>query len=618
MAKHTLRTIDTAPGLADHLGCTFVNKPTLVYLLIAALAGCTDPPATKSPAVIRFQTAHAGRVSLNVRRADGTLASQLLSGVPLSAGNHEIAWDGLAGGAPLPPGTYTWHAVWHEGLKLKLRGVVGDCGGDRGVPSATATDDAQVYLGWSLASAGADAVAACDTAGAIRWTHRRGAISGCRALAVDAGAVYVLGGAGADADGGAIYKLNAKDGLPLPWPDGRTDLRITSLWSGDGRDKPQLADYMAVKNGRIFLSFTAGEFMAVLDGRTGAYLQTIVGAPPGAVDSAATKSDLPDQPGELVAADFVVTALQGGVLGKLLLVHDPIWVLLSDLTPLDRDERITALSMVGDGAKHHMHDIFVALGPPFHQVQARAALASEGFSYSAGKAGGRPPLGPWLPGAMKSIRSVALDATGQLWVAEGDSVPPRISVWSTDKSEGRLVREFFAPPAPESPAAAVHPLDPQILFAGGCEWRLDPPTRRATCLGVITREPMTAARYALEKERVLLILQPAAPGAELVFERVGHGDYQPHATPAPVAPPSAISLVRNAPGAWQFVTADGFNLGDAFKDAPLPTAATLSISPKGPASVTAVRTRVESYELTGLETLRPLAVGQVTLPARDR
>ncbi len=589
-----------------------MKTPVLLCLIAAALTGCTDRPASQS--AIRFQTDRPGLVSLNLQRADGTLVGRLLSAVPYPAGKHEIAWDGRLGGAALPPGDYSWRAVWHEELKLKLRGAVGDFGGDRGVPSAVATDAAQVYLGWSLATAGADAVVACDPAGAVRWRHRRGALSGCRALAADAGAVYVLGGEGPDAEGGVVYKLNAEDGTPQPWPDGRTELRITSLWAGNGRGKPQLADYMAVKNGRLFLSFTAGEFMAVLDGRTGAYLQTVVGAPPGAVDSTATKSDLPDKPGEVVAADFVVTALKGAVLGKLLLVHDPIWVLVSDLTPLERDERITALSLIGDGAKYHMHDIFIALGAPFHQVQARSALASEGFSFSAGKAGGRPPLGPWLPGAMKSIRGVALDATGQLWVAEGDAIPRRISVWSTDQTEGRLVREFFAPPAPESPATAVHPLDPQILFAGGCEWRLDPTTKRAGCLGVITREPMSAARYAVEKERVFLVLQPATPGPELVFERAGDGDYQPHAGSAPTAPPSTITLARSPAGVWQFVSADGFILGDAFKDAPAPTAAMLSISRKGPASVTAVRTRVESYELTGLETLRPLGSGKVTLP----
>ncbi len=560
---------------------------------------------------IRFHNERPGFVSLNVYHPDGTLAQQLLTGASFPAGDHETAWDAAA----LPPGDYTWRAVIHDGLALKLRGTVGDFGGDRGTPSAAAADDAQVYLGWSLTTAAADAVVACDPAGTVRWTHRRGALSGCRALAADGGTVFVLGGEGPDAEGGALYKLNAKDGAAIPWPDGRTDLRITSLWPAGSQGKPELADYLAVKNGRIYLSFTAGEFVSVLDAKSGAYLQTVVGAPPGAVDSVATKSDTPDKPGTLVDADFVVTALKGGVIGKLLLIHDPIWVVASDLTPLDREERITALTMIGDGAKHHMHDIFVGLGHPLHQVQARSAIDTEGFSFVAGKAGGRAPLGPWQSDRMKSIRALALDATGQLWVAEGDAVPRRISVWKTDTHEGRLVREFFAPP---DSAVAIHSRDPLLVYAGGCEWRIDPATQRAACLGVITRDPMRAARYAVEKDRVLLVLTPTAPGPELVFERTGDGDCQPHPGPAPGVSPEKFALAQKAGGAWQFVTSDGFILGAAFDAAEKVSAATLSTSPGGKASAIAIRPRVADYELTGIESLRPLATGKVTLPLRDR
>ncbi len=358
-----------------------------LLLLALALSATAAVP-------IHFRTERPGFVALNLYSPDGTLARQLLTGAPFPKGDHETLWDGLGtDGAPLSPGEYAWRAVFHEGLALKLRGTVGDFGGDRGAPSAAAADAAQIYLGWSAASADTDAVVACDPAGNVRWTHRRGALSGCRALAADGGMVFVLGGEGPDAEGGALYRLSAKDGSQLAWPDGRTELRITALWPAGSVGKPEIADYLAVKNGRIYLSFTAGEFLAVLDAKTGAYLQTVVGAPPGAVDSVATKTENPDRAGALADADFVVTALKGAVLGKLLLMHDPIWVVLSDLTPLERDERITALTMIGDGAKFHMHDIFTGLGMPFHQVQARSALAAEGFTFVAGKPGGRPPSG---------------------------------------------------------------------------------------------------------------------------------------------------------------------------------------------------------------------------------
>ena len=66
--------------------------------------------------------------------------------------------------------------------------------------------------------------------------------SGCKALSVDAGLVYVLGGLeGSGAEGGTIYRLDAKDGKLVPWPNGAIDLKIFSLWPRDGATKPDTA-----------------------------------------------------------------------------------------------------------------------------------------------------------------------------------------------------------------------------------------------------------------------------------------------------------------------------------------------------------------------------------------
>ena len=562
-------------------------------------------PFLSHAAPIQFHTPRPGFVSLSIYRPDGTLARQLLAGGPFPAGDHQVAWDG-------PPGC-TWRALFREGLALEPRGCIGDFGGDRGPATAATADDTQVYLGWSLATADADAIVACDPSGAVRWTHRRGPLSGCRALAVDAGIVFVLGGEGAsDAEGRAIYRLNAKNGAPLPWPDGRTDLKIVSLWPAGGKYNPDLANYMAVKHGRIYLSFSPGQFIAVLDAKSGAYLQTIVGAVPGAIDSVATKSDRPDKPGDMMDADFVVTALKTGAIGKLLLAHDPIWLLASELTTLDDGQRITALTMIGDGAKYHQRDMFVALGRPWNQVEARSALETETVTYTAGKAGGELPLGVWQPDRMGDIRAVALDAGGKLWVAEGDAIPSRISVWTTDGPTGRLAREFFAPPDSASPVA-VDPLDPGLIVAGGCEWRIDPATRHAACLGVITRQIFRAARFAVANGRLLLVLTPAS-GKDLVLERAGDGDYRPYAGSAPAAISPKFQLLSTPGGPWHLATApDGCDLGaipdpgGAISGPPM-----LTQMDDGRVFITTRRARLTTFELTGIGTLRPLAAGKIT------
>ena len=603
---------------------------------------------------IHLHLPHPGYVSLNIHRADGTIVRQLLTGEKFTAGDHEIPWDGPAGGVPLPPGDYTWDAVIHDGLALQLRGWLGDWGGDIGVPSAAAADEDGVYLGWSLASENADTVVACTPGGAIRWTHHRGQLSGCRALAADAGVLFVLGGESKDAGGATLYKLDAKTGAPVPWAHGRTYLAITSLWAKDGKqnDKPRTADYLAVKNGRIYLSFAAGDFISILDSSSGAYLQTIVGTPPAAIAAVATKCDTPDEPGKLVDADFLVMAQKDGVLGKLLLVHDPLWVIASDLATIDAAETITALVAQGDGAKHHPQEIFIALSPPANQVQARSALDNDRLTCIVGKGGPRPPLGPWQPASIDSINAIAVDDTGQLWVAEADRAPKRIGVWATDTPTAHLVHEFFAPPGPEA-AAAINPADPTLMIANGCEWRINPKIGHATCLGTITRDPTKSARFVIEKERVLLVLT-RPDNTESTLERTADGDYRTHpdSTPNPITPKfqlyaSETNTDANAPArttcTWQFTTATGFTLGTLFgaetnapsntiKPAlhptitPPPTAAdwpptsetigtpTLTETPAGKIFLAAGTTRIWNLELTGISTLRPLASGKFTIP----
>ena len=432
-----------------------------------------------SGAPIRFHTDRTGYVSLNVYRGDGSVARQLLTANWMNAGDHEVTWDGLAtpaGSRPVerqPAGEYAWKAIFHEGLGLKLRGWAcnggvrpwespdgkGDWGGDAGAPSAVVADEERVYLGWTLDEMG-KAVVACDLEGRALWSHRGGVAGGCKALGVDEGVVYVLGGAeGEDAQGGLIYRLRAGDGASVPWPNGEAGLKITSLWPADGTPKPHCADAMAVRTGRIYLSFTEAQFMSVLDAKSGAYLETVVGAPPGAVDATPTKTELPGKPGKMVDADFAVTALHGGVLGKLLLNHDPMWIVVSDLTPLERDERITALTMLGDGAKFHRHDVFLGLDAPFHQVQARPILQPEGYTWIAGRSGGRGLLGPvaigWPCGISGRWRWMARAAFG--W-RKATEFPSDSACGIRAAPQGRLEREFFGA-ADRGGAGRGHPSD---------------------------------------------------------------------------------------------------------------------------------------------------------------
>jgi hypothetical protein len=138
---------------------------------------------------------------------------------------------------------------------------------------------------------------------------------------------------------------------------------------------------------------------------------------------------------------------------------------------LQEDERITALTLVGDAMKTDKLTIYTALGAPQHQVQLRPADTAETFTTSIGKSGGRIEHGSWKPEALRDIRALAVDATGQLWIAEGNEQFGRFTVWRTEGKEGTLVREIFGPL--DGATLHVDAAKPRDIVLGGLRWRID-------------------------------------------------------------------------------------------------------------------------------------------------
>ena len=178
---------------------------------------------------IRFTMPFDGYVSLNLFGADGTVARQLLTCAFFTKGEHEVKWDGLTTpywrtpGQPVAAGDFTWKAIAHQGIGLRLRGwasnggsapwdssLTSNWGGDHGVPLSCTTDGEKVYLGWTGAEAG-KAVVACDLQGKVQWKHIHGGMGGAEVVAVDNGIVYV------DKWASLIYRLDAKTGTYSDW-----------------------------------------------------------------------------------------------------------------------------------------------------------------------------------------------------------------------------------------------------------------------------------------------------------------------------------------------------------------------------------------------------------------
>lgn len=335
---------------------------------------------------VEFDMPFDGYVSLNITNTGNAVARQLLTCAPFSKGRHSVKWDGLGTwswtrpGEPLPPGDYHWSAVAHTGLGLRLRGWAansgkspwdsddgkGNWGGDHGVPVAVAADDSQVYLGWNGAEAG-KSVLATDTDGRVLWSNNRAGICGVKSLAAADGVLCVLGGnTGADADGGNLYKLDSRNGSYLPW-DGQenADLKVASVWGTEAQGKPRKADAVAVTGGRLYLTFSKEQIVAVIGLGDGKLVKTL---------------PMADRPA--LGAGPRTTSKDGSI-----------------LTWKGEPENQIIVSQEGREIRR------------------------------MGRPGGRALLGPWQADGLRFVSGMAMDTAGKLWVAEADGAPKRVSVW---------------------------------------------------------------------------------------------------------------------------------------------------------------------------------------------
>jgi hypothetical protein len=332
--------------------------------------------------------------------------------------------------------------------------------------------------------------------GHVRWNNKRGGIGGVAGIAADDKAVYVLNGNSA-----SLYKLSPQTGAYLPWGQlTDADLSIKSIWTPDepGADK---ADRIACAGGKILLAFTKSGKIAVLDGQTGKREKLI------AVES----------PLSLWAANNDLLYVLAGS-SKVDLIH-----LQSGEAGKAFDVPANATQIAGDSDGR----FYVAIAATEQQILVLDAAGK--VLKTIGKRGGRVERGLWDANTLLNVNAMAVDSAGKLWVAENADFPKRVSVWNP--KEGTFSQEFFGPPIYGALGGAINPNDPNLMVGSGCEWRLDPRSGHATCLGVITREGMGGSRFAVGSNgRLYLAVAPATIFGESkfinIFERLGDANYK--------------------------------------------------------------------------------------------
>lgn len=101
---------------------------------------------------------------------------------------------------------------------------------------------------------------------------------------------------------------------------------------------------------------------------------------------------------------------------------------------------------------------------------------------------GSPKAGAYDPLHMNNPAGITIDSKQQLWVAENDFLPKRVSVWSLD---GKLIKAFYGP-AKYGGGGSVDPQDKTLFYygeeaRGAMEFKLDWQTAQYKLLNVLYR-----------------------------------------------------------------------------------------------------------------------------------
>ena len=484
---------------------------TLTLALVATVCPAGEEKTPRRPAV-RYDMPVDAEVTLGICDSPGHMLRWLARSDFRRAGPQAEPWDGLdQWGHPLPPAVYTVKAAYHPPLTTEYQYSLGNPGmppwptldgkgdwlSDEASPQAAVSDGQWVFLAAPGSEKGFSIIAV-DGQGRRQWGAQEEFYPRAVSLAVEGEYLYALYSGpeltdtsrryrGQNAVGRAILLcLDKRTGQAAKftrenarltvatWPYkeqavGLWELRTKKAFSPDryggepryfcnDLGEPTNALGIAALGGRLYVSLFEENKLLVLDGDTGRPVDEIPLARPVGLHAAADRSLL-------------------AVSGTLVVKVDPA---TRRATPLVTRGLVAPHSVTTDRAGR----IYVSDWGASFQVKVFSPRGE--LLRAIGKEGGRPWVGVWDPTGMLVPRGIAVTDDGQLWVAEDDSLPKRISVWDT--ATGRFLREYLGPASYGGGSVFwVDPKDPTIVCTMGVRFKLDLQRKQARPLATVFR-----------------------------------------------------------------------------------------------------------------------------------
>ncbi len=482
----------TRAGRQVWLGELLALQPLEDAPLEAALLPPTEP-REHPPIPIRFTLSEPGFVTLVLDDENGVRVRNLVSETYFPAGENVVWWDGLddrqrdveaakhglyhVPGKLVLPGNYRVRGLVHPGLELRFEFSVYNAGQpawltadgtggwltNHSPPSAalfvpadrSPTGQPLVYLG-SYVSEGGHGLAWVDLDGRKQGGVGRigGAWTAAPYLARDRGSSAVPEHIAYVAAPWSVSKQNRLQGeirLTALTPRGDQPLLKYPLQPrADATGKVAWGDYvggLAVHNGVLVVSVPPHHQLVFVDVRTAQPLGVAKLHAPGGLAF--------DREGRLYAfSGSKLHRYRLPAISETTVLPNPE-VLIA--TGLEDPQQLTFDAQgnfyISDQGTSHQVKVFDPTGKPLRTIGVA----------------GRPQAGPYNPRRMNHPQGLAIDSRNQLWVAEHDFQPKRVSVWTL---EGQLIRAFYGP-SEYGGGGKLDPRDKRRFYYHGMEFQLD-------------------------------------------------------------------------------------------------------------------------------------------------
>jgi len=375
------------------------------------------------------------------------------------AGKNIERWDGCDdSGNILPEGTYRWRGIYHQPIRAEYRFSVhnsgnppyptadgkGGWGGDHGVPQTVCAFDEGILMAWDSSEYGWGVIRT-DFEGRKQWGCNYDATH----MATDGETVFSAGGHGFTRSP-HIQLMTVKEARPRQL-GGKGEIAAPP----GGDDSSNRVTGLASDKGLLYASYGARNLVAKFNTGDGSLIAAW---------------EVP-QPGRLaVLSDGRLAVISGG---KVLILREGK-VDGSIAEHLDEPVGIACR----DG------EIFVANRGKLMNVSVFKE-ADCSYIRSIGREGGRPPKGRYDPTGMFMPGGIAVDKTGQLWVAEVADAPKRISCW--DARTGAFKKEFFGG-CDYFAYGYIDPAKPDEILVHNVLWKIDWKTFGVTPVTTVWRK----------------------------------------------------------------------------------------------------------------------------------